>query len=80
MDGYSYGLNWGLIGVGSDSARGTFDNVAVQVLAPEATTVRTDNFDAAPGTLVRARPPSAAGPPAAAASPARPRPARTRCS
>jgi hypothetical protein len=50
--GYSYGLNWGLTGVGSDSSRGSFDNVAVKVLAPEATTTRTDEFTLGVGTMI----------------------------
>ena len=30
LDGRAYGLNMGLVGVGSDNARGTFDNLVVQ--------------------------------------------------
>ena len=33
----AYGLNWGLVGVGSDNSRGKFDNIAVQVLPPQIT-------------------------------------------
>ena len=51
IDGYSYGLNWGLTGVGSDSARGTFDNIQVQVIAPEATTIKTDQLTSATGAI-----------------------------
>jgi hypothetical protein len=51
VDGYSYGLNWGLTGVGSDSARGTFDNISVLVVAPEATTVKTDELTAGTGAI-----------------------------
>jgi Ca2+-binding RTX toxin-like protein len=51
VDGYSYGLNWGLTGVGADSSRGSFDNVTAQVIAPQATTSITDEFSAGTGTL-----------------------------
>ena len=34
VDGQAYGLNMGLVGVGSDNARGTFDNLVVQALPP----------------------------------------------
>ena len=41
--GYAYGLNWGLLGVGSDQARGAFDNITVQV-APATTFQSTEDF------------------------------------
>jgi hypothetical protein len=44
VDGYSYGLNWGLVGVGSNNSRGTFDNVRVQVLPPQLTFESTEDF------------------------------------
>jgi len=44
VDGYSYGLNWGLVGVGSNNARGAFDNIQVQILPPQLTFDRTDDF------------------------------------
>jgi hypothetical protein len=44
VDGYSYGLNWGLVGVGSDRSRGAFDNIAVQVLPPQITFQNTEDF------------------------------------
>jgi hypothetical protein len=44
IDGWTYGLNTGLVGVGSDNARGRFDNVRVQVLPPELTLDETDDF------------------------------------
>ena len=44
MDGYAYGLNWGMVGVGSDNARGSFDNVRVQVLPPQVTFDDSDDF------------------------------------
>jgi len=43
--GYSYGLNWGLVGVGSNNARGSFDNIAVQILPPQITFDQTVNFN-----------------------------------
>ncbi|MGD8477073.1 MAG: matrixin family metalloprotease, partial [Burkholderiales bacterium] len=44
FDGYAYGLNWGLVGVGSDNARGSFDNVRVQILPPQVTFEDSDDF------------------------------------
>jgi len=44
IDGYSYGLNWGLLAVGSDNSRGAFDNIRVQVVQPEATFTSTEDF------------------------------------
>ena len=44
IDGWSYGLNYGLVGVGSDNARGTYDNVAVQVLPPQITYQSFEDF------------------------------------
>lgn len=44
IDGYSYGLNQGLVGMGSDNSRGTFDNIAVQVLPRKLTLQETENF------------------------------------
>ena len=35
--GQELGLNQGMVGVGPDSTRGSFDNVAVQVLPPQLT-------------------------------------------
>jgi hypothetical protein len=45
VDGYSYGLNWGMVGVGSNNSRGSFDNVVVQVLPPQITYDQTVNFN-----------------------------------
>lgn len=45
IDGYSYGLNWGMVGVGSDNSRGKFDNIAVQVLPPQLTLNETESFN-----------------------------------
>ena len=45
VDGWSYGLNWGLVGFGSNNARGVLDNIAVQVVPPATTVARSDTFD-----------------------------------
>jgi hypothetical protein len=44
VDGFAYGLNHGMLGMGSDSARGTFDNVAVKVLPPKITFETEEKF------------------------------------
>jgi Ca2+-binding RTX toxin-like protein len=44
IDGISYGLNTGMVGVGSDMSRGIFDNIAVRRLAPETTFSSTEDF------------------------------------
>ena len=44
IDGESFNLNTGMVGVGSDNSRGVFDNVAVQRLAPQATFRDTEEF------------------------------------
>jgi hypothetical protein len=44
VDGYSYGLNYGFVGFGSDSSRGNFDNLQVQVLPPQINFDTTENF------------------------------------
>jgi hypothetical protein len=45
IDGWSYGLNWGLTGFGSDNSRGTLDNVRVQILPPQLTFQSTEDFE-----------------------------------
>ncbi|HZB76199.1 MAG TPA: Calx-beta domain-containing protein [Solirubrobacteraceae bacterium] len=45
VDGKPVPLNKGLIGLGSQGARGTFDNVAVQVLKPQMTLDETETFE-----------------------------------
>jgi Ca2+-binding RTX toxin-like protein len=45
IDGEAVGLHKGLIGLGSDNARGRFDNVSLQVLPPDANVDLTDDFD-----------------------------------
>ena len=37
VDGYSYGLNYGFVGFGSNNSRGAVDNLTVQVLPPTIT-------------------------------------------
>ncbi|MGB7963493.1 MAG: HYR domain-containing protein, partial [Propionicimonas sp.] len=44
VDGTWYGLEYGLVGVGSDNSRGSFDNYSVQVLPPLTTLDHTDDF------------------------------------
>ncbi|HKJ56933.1 MAG TPA: Calx-beta domain-containing protein, partial [Nitriliruptoraceae bacterium] len=46
------GLNKGLIGVGSDNARGKFDNLSVQVLPPNINVDVTEDFDDGFGMVV----------------------------
>jgi hypothetical protein len=48
VDGYSYGLNAGMVGVGSNNSRGSFDNIRVQVLPPQVTFDATEHFDGLP--------------------------------
>jgi hypothetical protein len=44
VDGWSYGLNWGLVGMGSDNSRGAYDNVRLQVLPAAMTFQSSENF------------------------------------
>jgi hypothetical protein len=45
IDGWSYGLNWGLIGLGSDNSRGAFDNFRVQTVEQAVTFQTSEDFD-----------------------------------
>jgi hypothetical protein len=45
VDGVSYGLNGGLVGIGADNAKVSFDNFSVQVLPPEFTLTESEDFD-----------------------------------
>jgi Ca2+-binding RTX toxin-like protein len=45
VNGYAYALNWGMVGMGSDNARGSYDNVRVQILPPQVTLEQTEDFD-----------------------------------
>jgi Ca2+-binding RTX toxin-like protein len=48
-DGFSYGLNAGMIGIGTDNSSGSIDNVAIQVLPPEITLEETEDFKGGAG-------------------------------
>ena len=50
IDDYAYDLNLGLVGLGSDNARGTFDNFTVQRVPPDWTLQQSEDFSGA-GTL-----------------------------
>jgi Ca2+-binding RTX toxin-like protein len=55
VDGYSYGLNYGYVGFGSDDSRGNFDNITVQVLPAQINFDATENFGGAtPGAYTGA--------------------------
>jgi hypothetical protein len=45
VDGYAFGLNWGMVGVGSDNSRGAFDNIRVQILPPQVTLNTLEDFN-----------------------------------
>ncbi|MEO5697196.1 MAG: hypothetical protein ABIQ60_08690, partial [Burkholderiaceae bacterium] len=51
VDGWAYGLNWGLVGFGSDNSRGVLDDIAVQVVPPANTVTKTENFAGGAGPL-----------------------------
>ncbi|MEX2645398.1 MAG: choice-of-anchor D domain-containing protein [Gaiellaceae bacterium] len=51
IDGGSYNINAGMVGIGSNNARGSFDNVAVRVLPPQVTLDRTEEFDGSAGAF-----------------------------
>ncbi|MBK7953152.1 MAG: hypothetical protein IPK02_03725 [Candidatus Accumulibacter sp.] len=61
VDGWSYGLNWGLVGFGSNRSRGAMDNIAVQVVPPAATVTGSDDFTSGSGPMVTAVAGSATG-------------------
>jgi len=44
IDGFSYGLNTGMVGIGSDNSKARIDNVVVQILPPEYTLDSTEDF------------------------------------
>jgi len=44
VDGWTYGINSGMVGMGSSQAKGTFDNVKVQKLPPQYTFQNTEDF------------------------------------
>ncbi len=51
IDGVSYALNKGMLGVGSDRSRGTYDNVKLQVLPATITYQATETFASGDGPL-----------------------------
>jgi hypothetical protein len=50
-DGFLYALNAGMVGVGTNNAKGRLDDVAVQVLPPEITHEELEPFDGATGGI-----------------------------
>jgi len=46
-DGFTYGLNAGMVGIGTYNSKGRIDNVKVQVLPPEITFEGTEDFSSA---------------------------------
>ena len=51
VDGWSYGLNWGLVGFGGNKSRGAMDNITVQVVPPTSTVSKTDDFTTGLGVM-----------------------------
>ena len=51
IDDYAYDLNLGLVGLGSDNARGTFDNFTVQRVPPDWTLQQSQDFGSGAGTM-----------------------------
>jgi hypothetical protein len=51
VDGFSYGLNWGLVGFGANKSRGALDNIAVQIVPPSSTVAYTNDFAAGAGAM-----------------------------
>jgi Ca2+-binding RTX toxin-like protein len=51
VDGWSYGLNWGLVGFGSNNSRGALDDTKVQVVSPTPTVTKTADFTSVSGPL-----------------------------
>jgi Ca2+-binding RTX toxin-like protein len=49
--GFSYGLNYGLVGIGSENSKAHIDNVAVLVLPPEFTFEETEEFPDTDATI-----------------------------
>jgi hypothetical protein len=49
IDGVRNGLNKGMVGMGSDNARGSFDNVRVQILPPQVTLDSSTDLTTTPG-------------------------------
>jgi Ca2+-binding RTX toxin-like protein len=53
IDGYEFGLNTGMVGIGSDNARGIFDNVIVQKLPPKETFRIVDEFGGGDSSIIQ---------------------------
>jgi hypothetical protein len=51
VDGWSYGLNWGLVGFGSNNSRGELDDIAVQIVPVTETVSKSDDFASGPGPM-----------------------------
>jgi Ca2+-binding RTX toxin-like protein len=51
VDGYAYDLNTGMVGLGSDNSRGTFDNFTVQRVPPAWTLQQTQSFSSGMGAM-----------------------------
>src|SRR5262249_31335204 len=51
VDGYKYGLNWGLVGFGANKSRGSLDNITVQVTPPSTTVTYKNDFAAGAGAM-----------------------------
>ncbi len=45
VDGMSFGLNQGLIGLGAENSSGTIDNLSVRILPPQVTLGLSDDFN-----------------------------------
>lgn len=50
-DGFSYGLNAGMVGIGTNNSKMRIDNVAVLVLPPEFTFEETEEFPDTDATI-----------------------------
>jgi Ca2+-binding RTX toxin-like protein len=61
VDGYSYGLNWGLVGFGSNNSQGSMDDLAVQIVPPAATVVKIDEFGGPGNSLFAGGPANVSG-------------------
>ena len=51
VDGFTYGLNWGLVGMGTDNARGRYDDIAAKVLPPRVTFAASESFQFGSGPM-----------------------------
>jgi Ca2+-binding RTX toxin-like protein len=51
-DGFSYGLNSGLLGIGATNSKASIDNVKVQVLPRDVMPVRQNDFESGPADFL----------------------------